>query len=114
MCCLLCDAQAAARIALFIRILAILLVALFIISTFNIAPINVGKLWMVGTACALYVQYRLTSFRRAPDGVMAFCRSMGQAEVEEYMFSYSWKVEPENIRTLAKVTAVRWWAVPLL
>jgi hypothetical protein len=37
-----------------------------------------------------------------PDGVMSFCRSMGVPEVEEMMFSYSWKVEDEAIRTLAK------------
>jgi hypothetical protein len=37
-----------------------------------------------------------------PDGVLPFCRSMGQPEIEELMFSYSWAVEEENIRTIAK------------
>ena len=71
------------------------------------------------TIIALFVMWRLSEFRRAPDGplilsvclrslltkhvgVMSFCRSMGAPETEEIMFSYSWKVEADNIRTLGK------------
>ncbi len=64
--------------------------------------LNIGRAWLLGTASAIWIMYKLAFIRRAPDGVMAFCRSMGAPEIEEYMFSYSWKVEPDAIRTLAK------------
>ena len=84
--------KSAARMLLFVRTLALLILLLFIIYVVGWKDVNVGRLWVLGTALSLFVLWRLKEFRRAPDGVMAFCRSMGAPETEEYMFSYSWKV----------------------
>lgn len=64
--------------------------------------VNLGRAWAAGTLLTFIVLYLLSTIRWSPDGVMAFCRSMGVPEVEEYMFSYSWKCEEESVRTLAK------------
>ena len=44
----------------------------------------------------------MARFRWSPEGDMIFCRSMGIPEVEEIMFSYSWKKNEDEVRTLAK------------
>ena len=91
-----------ARMSLLVRILFALISIIIIISQTNLVIVNVGRAWMIGTVLSLYVMYNLSLIRWNPDGVMAFCRSMGVPEVEEYMFSYSWKCEEETIRTIAK------------
>lgn len=68
----------------------------------QIYTINIGRAWAIGTFFTVLVEFTLARLKAAPDGVMPFCRSMGVPEVEEIMFSYSWAVEEENIRTLAK------------
>jgi hypothetical protein len=80
----------------------LMIVALMIVSATHIATINVGQAWAVGTAMCFYAMYQLSQLRMRADGVMGFCRSMGVPETEEMMFSYSWKVEEENVRTLGK------------
>jgi len=75
---------------------------IFILAISAVNSVNVGRAWAIGTSIALLVMYRLSTYRRAPDGVMSFCRSMGIPEVEEYMFSYSWSVQAQDIRTLGK------------
>ena len=91
-----------ARITFFLRILIVLVFLAFFFQFVRVWTLNIGRAWLLGTAVAIYVMYKLALIRRAPDGVMAFCRSMGAPEIEEYMFSYAWKVEPDAIRTLAK------------
>jgi hypothetical protein len=91
-----------ARISFFLRILALLVLLVFFFQFVQIYNLNIGRAWLFGSSVALFVMWKLALIRRAPDGIMAFCRSMGAPEIEEYMFSYSWKVEPDAIRTLAK------------
>ena len=88
--------------SLLIRVLFLLLTIMIILSQTNLVEVNVGRAWMIGTFLSLFVMWSLSRIRWTPDGVMAFCRSMGVPEIEEYMFSYSWKVDEEQIRTLAK------------
>ncbi len=68
----------------------------------ELIPTELGTAWIVGTACSLYVMWRVSNQRWSPLGVMAFCRSMGAPEVEELMFSYSWKCQEEDVRTLGR------------
>lgn len=91
-----------ARILLFLRVVFLALVVIFILDSSGAVTTNPGKTWAIGTFLALVVMAMQAMRRKAPDGVMAFCRSLGAPECEEYMFSYCWKVEPENVRTLAK------------
>ena len=91
-----------ARIWIFLRILLFLVFLVFFFQFAQVWDLNIGRAWFFGSSIAIYIMYRLALIRRAPDGVMAFCRSMGAPEIEEYMFSYSWKVEPDAVRTLAK------------
>jgi hypothetical protein len=94
--------RAVARMTVFIRsvLLAVLVLIALIFS--NAITLNVGQVWIVGTGIAVFVLVAVSQRRVHADGVIPFCRSMGVPEVEEYMFSYSWKVEDEAIRTLAK------------
>ena len=94
--------KASARIYIFLRILLMLVFLVFFFQFAQVWDLNIGRAWFLGSSVAIFVMFRLAQIRRAPDGVMAFCRSMGAPEIEEYMFSYSWKVEPDAIRTLAK------------
>ncbi len=94
--------SAMAQMLLFIRLNLVMIAGLMIVAATNIASINVGQAWAVGTAMCFYAMYKLSQLRMRTDGVMGFCRSMGVPETEEMMFSYSWKVEDENIRTLGK------------
>jgi hypothetical protein len=85
-----------ARINVFLRLLALLcLVVLILMALQSYTGVNVevGRAWVIGTVLALAVTYRVSLIRNAQDGVMAFCRSLGNPEVEEFMFSYSWKIE---------------------
>lgn len=91
-----------ARIYIFLRILLFLVFLVFFFQFAQVWDLQIGRAWFFGSSIAIFVMWRLALIRRAPDGVMAFCRSMGAPEIEEYMFSYSWKVEPDAIRTLAK------------
>lgn len=74
--------KSAARMGLFVRLIFLLLLILLVIEFFSLAPVSIGRVWVIGTSCALFTMYKLCQFRRAPDGVMAFCRSMGAPEVE--------------------------------
>ena len=65
-------------------------------------PTNVGNAWIFGVAMSLGVMINLIDTRSRAEGVMLFCRSLGVPYIEEYAFSYSKQVEPENVRTLAK------------
>jgi len=91
-----------AKILLFLRTVLAAIIVIFILDLSGVAPANTGRIWPVGVFLALSVMLKQSQYRHAPDGVMAFCRSMGVPGVEEYMFSYCWKVEPDNVRTLAK------------
>ena len=91
-----------AKILLFLRFVLVALFVIFLLDVTGAVNANPGRVWPFGILLALFVMYRQAHYRRAPDGVMAFCRSMGVPDCEEYMFSYCWKVEPENVRTLAK------------
>jgi hypothetical protein len=51
---------------------------------------------------SMIANYQLMRQKMAPDGVMPFCRSIGRPMMEEFMFSYSWKRDPDVVRTLAK------------
>ena len=89
-------------VSIFVLLLLVFVSVIQILSTLGGVAINVGRAWMVGTGCSLVVIYILSQRKYQPDGVMSFCRSMGVPDVEEMMFSYSWKVEEEAVRTLAK------------
>ncbi len=91
-----------AYVVLFLRLVALFVVGILIIYATNLVVVNVGQWWAIGTAITMAVLFELSKIRFQRDGVMSFCRAMGQPAVEEMMFSYSWKVEDENIRTLAK------------
>jgi len=91
-----------ARITVFLRILLLLVFLVFFLQFSQVSSINIGRAWFFGSSIAIFTMYRLALQRRAPDGVIAFCQSMGASDTEPYMFSYSWKVEPDAIRTLAK------------
>lgn len=80
--------KSAARMWLFMRLLFILLFILLFLDIFAIKRVNVGRTWIWGAVLSWAVMFQLSRFRRAPDGVMAFCRSLGAPEIEEYMFSY--------------------------
>lgn len=91
-----------ARIVVFVRVLLLLLFALLVVWLADVSSINVGKAWMIGTSVALFTIYKLSTYRKVPEGTRVFLRSLGAPAMEEYMFSYSWAVDAENIRTLAR------------
>jgi hypothetical protein len=75
-----------AKILLFLRFVFLALVVIFLLDIAGVANANPGRVWAIGIFLALVVMWQQSEYRRAPDGVMAFCRSMGVPEVEEYMF----------------------------
>jgi hypothetical protein len=91
-----------ARVLTSLRVLALGVFVLLVLFFGGAVQLNVGRAWMIGLGCSMAVMYVLGTRRVATDGVMPFTRSVGAPEVEEIMFSYSWKVEEEAIRTLAK------------
>jgi len=91
-----------ARIHLYLRIVFIALFVILLLDVTGAANANPGRVWAIGTIMALGVMWKQSQYRRAPDGVMAFCRSLGAPDIEEYMFSYCWKHRPDDVRTLAK------------
>ncbi len=68
----------------------------------GLMSVNIGRGWMVGCGLSMFVSFYITQQKMAADGVMPFCRSIGASSTEELMFSYSWKVQEDTIRTLAK------------
>ncbi len=60
------------------------------------------QIWILGVLFSMIANYQLMRQKMAPDGVMPFCRSIGRPMMEEFMFSYSWKRDPDVVRTLAK------------
>jgi hypothetical protein len=56
----------------------------------------------VGAALSMVTSYYLAQQKAAPDGALPFCRSLGRPAIEEVMFSYCWKVCPNEVRTVAK------------
>ena len=94
--------KAAARMLAFVRIVVLLVLAVVLLDLSGAVPVNVGKAWLVGCACTLFVLWCLTSFKRTALGTIGFCRSMGAPDMEEFMFSYCWKVHAEDVRTFAK------------
>ena len=98
--------KASARIWVFVLALIVFVVASFLYvwlsPSVNADNLNVGAGWPIGIIAILLVLLTLSNRRVSPIGVMSFCRSLGTPEVEELMFSYSWAVEAENVRTLAK------------
>jgi hypothetical protein len=80
----------------------LLFMLMFIGESIELIPTSQGTAWILGTMCSLYVMYSVSNQRWNPGGVIPFCRSMGTPEVEEFMFSYSWKQQENDIRTLAK------------
>lgn len=71
-----------ARITFFLRILALLVFLVFFFQFIQIYDLNIGRAWLFGSTIALIVMWRLALIRRAPDGIMAFCRSMGKPRGE--------------------------------
>ena len=80
-----------AKILLFLRFVILALIVILLMDVTGVVSANPGRVWAIGVVLALLVMYQQSNYRRAPDGVMAFCRSMGVPDVEEYMFSYCWK-----------------------
>ncbi len=60
------------------------------------------QIWILGVLFSMIANYQLMRQKLSPDGVMTFCRSIGRPTMEEFMFSYSWKRDPDVVRTLAK------------
>lgn len=75
-----------ARIFILLRLLLLLVMIVFFCQFARIWDLNIGRAWFFGSSIAIFVLYRLAGIRRAPDGVMAFCRSMGAPQIEEFMF----------------------------
>jgi hypothetical protein len=82
-----------AHVFLFFRTVFYFLLILLIGYATNLYSVNIGWNWVLGCMFTLYVLLNLSQIRFQRDGVMSFCRSMGQPATEEMMFSYSWKVE---------------------
>eukprot|EP00457_Paulinella_chromatophora_P000725 gb/GEZN01000725.1/.p1 GENE.gb/GEZN01000725.1/~~gb/GEZN01000725.1/.p1 ORF type:complete len:1048 (-),score=158.59 gb/GEZN01000725.1/:137-3280(-) len=57
---------------------------------------------LLGFVIEIGVVVALSHMYGKPMGRLAFLRSLGKSEVEEFMLSYSWAVLPEDVRTLAK------------
>ena len=94
--------KAMARMSLFVLAMVAFIALIQILNLTQAVVINVGRAWMIGAGMSFLVMFILSQRKFQPDGVMAFCRSMGVPEVEELMFSYSWKIQEDAIRTLAK------------
>lgn len=94
--------KAMARMSLFVLAMVAFIALIQILNLSQAFDINVGRAWMIGAGLSFIVMFILSQRKFQPDGVMAFCRSMGVPEVEELMFSYSWKIQEDAIRTLAK------------
>ena len=93
--------RSTAYIIPFLKLLVAVIVVVAAMDFFGV-EFTVGYLWIIPTALSLWSQMQLAKYKSKADGVMAFCRSLGTPAIEEYMFSYAWKHQAENVRTLAK------------
>ena len=71
-----------ARILLFLRFVFVALAVIFFLDLTGVESARPGRVWIIGVFLALVVMSQQSRYRRAPDGVMAFCRSMGVPDVE--------------------------------
>jgi hypothetical protein len=71
-----------ARILLFLRFVFVALAVIFFLDLTGVESARPGRVWIIGVFLALLVMSQQSRYRRAPDGVMAFCRSMGVPDVE--------------------------------
>lgn len=83
----------------FLVLLAMLIVQS---SNDNYFTVDIGRVWLIGSFISLWVLYQMSQYRWSSEGDMVFYRSIGAPYMEEFMFSYSWKVEQHNIRTIAR------------
>ena len=74
--------KSATRMALFVRFLGLLLFSLLVVDYFGAETLHLGRVWVLGIGLALVVMVLLARNKRAPDGVMAYCRSIGQPKME--------------------------------
>ena len=101
-----------AQLTLFLYAICTLIFGMLIFNAFNIISITFKGAWIIIVSISIGVMSSLFRYRWARLGNMVFCHSLGAPEIEEFMFSYSWKKDEVDIRTLAKAlwnTGVGCW-----